>query len=116
MGAPIRNTFKIGNSMYLYWKIFEKSGEKDTPFFEIFPKEIHRIANFESVSYRDPHQNHLFFPSVSYNPHVLLYVTVIIYNLYRFVGFTKFYSKKFVIFVTKNFTLNIINSSHRFRK
>ena len=45
---------------------FWKNGE-DTPFFEYFPKEIHRIANFGSVSYRGPHQNHLFFPSVSYN-------------------------------------------------
>ena len=37
-----------------------------TPFFENFSKEIHRIANFGSVSYRGPHQNHLFLPSVPY--------------------------------------------------
>ena len=52
-----------------FGKIFQnfwKNGEQDTPFFENFPKEIHQIANFGSVSYRGPHQNHLFFPSVSY--------------------------------------------------
>ena len=32
MGAPIGNTSKIGNSIYLFWEIFEKSGV----FFTIF--------------------------------------------------------------------------------
>ena len=40
-----------------FWKNFRKflkNGEKDTPFFENFPKEINRIANFGTVSYRGP--------------------------------------------------------------
>ena len=32
MGAPIRNSSKIGNTMYLFWKIFEKK----CIFFTIF--------------------------------------------------------------------------------
>ena len=53
------------NFRKFFEKIFKK-GEKGTPFFEKFLKEIHRIANFGSVSYRGPYQNRLFFPSVSY--------------------------------------------------
>ena len=56
--------------MSKFWKNFRKNGKKDTPFFENFPKEIHQIANFGTVSYRGPHQKHLFFPSVSYRPPV----------------------------------------------
>ena len=38
-------------------KIFEdflRNGEKDTPFFQNFPKEIHRIANFGSGAHTGP--------------------------------------------------------------
>ena len=45
---------------------FLKNGEKDTAIFQNFPKEIHRIANFESRAYRGPHKSHLFFPSGAY--------------------------------------------------
>ena len=51
------------------WLIFEnfgKNGEKDTLFFENFPKEIHQIANFGTVSYRGPPSKSPIFPSVSY--------------------------------------------------
>ena len=33
---------------------FWKNGQKDTPFFDNFPKEINRIANFGTSSYRAP--------------------------------------------------------------
>ena len=37
-----------------FWKKIRIFFKKDTPFFEKIPKEIHRIANFGSVSYKAP--------------------------------------------------------------
>ena len=51
--------------MEKFSKIFETNGKKDTPFFENFPKEIHRIANFGSVAYRPPSKSPIF-PRVAY--------------------------------------------------
>ena len=59
----------IGKIFEFFWKI----GEKDTPFFQKFSKEIHRIPNFESGAYRGPHQNHLFFQSGAYTGRCLYY-------------------------------------------
>ena len=58
------NFWKNGEKVTPGFENFWKTGDKGTPFFENFPKEIHRIADFGSVSYRSPHQNPLFSPSV----------------------------------------------------
>ena len=83
-------------------KIHENHGkifEKDTPFFEYFPKEIHRIANFESVSYRGPHQNHLLFPSVSYKGRFLFFFNFCLFFLFFYIFFSDFLKIFFWLFI-----------------
>ena len=58
--SKTNNYFNFLENLEIF-KNFGKNGEKYTPFFQNFLKEIHQMANFGNDAYRGPHQNHLFF-------------------------------------------------------